>query len=381
MKVVIASDSFKECLSALEVAEAIEAGIKTVFPEAECVKVPVADGGEGTLQSLVDATNGRKKYAAVTGPLGKPVNAAFGLLGDGKTAVIEMAEASGLALVSPDQRNPLHTTSYGTGELILQALDLGAEKLIIGIGGSATNDGGAGMLEALGVRFLNKDGQPVARGGDGLQQLAKIDVSGLDQRLLSTECVVACDVSNPLTGINGASHVFGPQKGATAEQVDLLDQALSHYGDCLYQQLGKDVTTIAGAGAAGGMGAALIAFFDAQLRSGIDIVMTAVRLQEQLQNADLVITGEGRIDGQTAFGKTPVGVSRLAKTVNLPVIAFCGCLGEGHEAVYAEGVDAVFPILSTLGDLDDVLASGTDNIRRTTVNAFQVMKIGSQLQC
>ena len=379
MKIVIAPDSFKECLTALEVAQAIEEGILSVMPDAECIKVPVADGGEGTVRSLVDATGGQLLQCTVTGPLGEPVTAALGLLGDRETAVIEMAEASGLALVPPDKRNPLHTTTYGTGELISKALDLGARQLIIGIGGSATNDGGIGMMQALGVRFLDKAGQPVPPGGAGLLLLDQIDTSNLDQRLADVNCRVACDVNNPLTGPSGASHIFGPQKGATPEQVALLDRALMHYDQLLQCQLGKNVGLVPGAGAAGGMGAALLAFLNTSLQPGIEIVMEAVDLVGQLQGADLVITGEGRIDGQTVCGKTPVGVSRLAKASGLPVIAIAGCLGDGHERIHSEGIDALFPVISHLDSLSNILNEGANNIRRSARNIARLLAISHSL--
>ncbi|GAA4649472.1 glycerate kinase [Kistimonas scapharcae] len=377
MKIVIAPDSFKECLTALEVAKAIEEGILSVLPDAECIKVPVADGGEGTARSLVDATGGQLLQYSVTGPLGQPVNAALGLLGDGETAVIEMAEASGLALVPPASRNPLHTTTYGTGELISKALDLGVRHLIIGIGGSATNDGGAGMMQALGIQFLDEHGNPIPLGGAGLLSLHRIDTSRLDPRLADVTCQVACDVNNPLTGPNGASHIFGPQKGAGPEQVLELDRALVHYEQRLQSQLGKTIGEIPGAGAAGGMGAALLAFLDATLQPGIDIVMEAVDLASQLQGADLVITGEGRIDGQTACGKTPVGVARHAKTANLPVIAIAGCLGHDHELVHAEGIDALFPAIDHLADMESILRNGYKNIRRTACNIAKLLTISA----
>ncbi len=375
MKIVIAPDSFKECLTALEVARAIEEGILSVMPDAECIKVPVADGGEGTARSLVDATDGQLLQYTVTGPLGEPVNASLGLLGDGETAVIEMAEASGLALVPPASRTPLHTTTYGTGELISKALDLGVQHLIIGIGGSATNDGGTGMMQALGVRFLDEHGQSIPPGGEGLLSLHRIDTRHLDSRLANVTCRVACDVNNPLTGPNGASHIFGPQKGATPEQVLQLDRALVHYDLILQSQLGQSVGQTPGAGAAGGMGAALLAFLDASLQPGIDIVMEAVDLASHLVGANVVITGEGRIDGQTACGKTPVGVARHAKTKGLPVIAIAGCLGDGHEQVHSNGIDTLFPVIAHITDLDSTLHAGYSNIQRTARNIASLLAL------
>ncbi|MGI9274304.1 MAG: glycerate kinase [Endozoicomonas sp.] len=375
MKIVIAPDSFKESLTAAEVADAIEAGFQQIYPDAEYVKVPVADGGEGTLQSLVDATNGQLIERMVTGPLGKPVKACFGLLGDGKTAVIEMARASGLELVAPEDRNPLITTTYGTGELILAALDQGVEKIIVGIGGSATNDGGAGMLQALGVQLHDSDGRPLTHGGAPLAGLTSIDVTRMDSRLQSVEFVAACDVDNPLTGKNGASAVFGPQKGANADMVQQLDECLGHYARIIRQDQGAEVDQVPGAGAAGGMGAALLAFLNASLKPGIDIVMDAVSLAEQVKGASLVITGEGRIDGQTAQGKTPVGVARIAKAENIAVVALAGSVGDGVEAVYEQGIDALFPVVHGAVKLEDAFQKAAENLIRAARNLAAVVRL------
>ena len=312
MKIVIAPDSYKESLSALEVASAIEAGFREIYPDAEYIKLPVADGGEGTVEAMVAATQGRMVEVAVTGPLGEPVQGFYGISGDESCAFIEMAAASGLELLPPAARNPLKTTSWGTGELIRHALDLGVTRMIIGIGGSATIDGGAGMVQALGAQLLTADGQPIAPGGAGLSTLATIDISGLDPRLAQCRIDVACDVTNPLVGDEGASAVFGPQKGATPEMVVQLDRALAHYAGQIAQDLDLDVLTLEGGGAAGGMGAALYAFCGAHLRPGIDIVTDALHLDALVADADLVITGEGRIDSQTIHGKVPVGVARVA---------------------------------------------------------------------
>lgn len=368
MKIVIAPDSFKECLTAAQVAQAIETGFKQILPDAEYIKVPVADGGEGTLQSLVDATGGRLIDVAVTGPMEETVQACFGLLGDGETAVIEMAGASGIERVPADQRNPMISTTRGTGELILSALDQGIKRMIVAIGGSATNDGGAGMMQALGVKLLDADGQELPRGGAALSHLYRIDTGKMDKRLQTIEFIAACDVGNPLTGANGASAVFGPQKGATPEMVEQLDLALRHYASLLQRDLGKDVGQQPGAGAAGGMGAALLAFLDAELKPGIDIVMEAVGLAEKVIGADLVITGEGRIDGQTAQGKTPVGVARIARQFNLPVIALAGSVGSDVEAVYECGIAALFPIVHDAVPLSEALAKGEENLIRAARN-------------
>lgn len=375
MKIVIAPDSFKECLTAAQVAQAIETGLKQVLPDAVYVKVPVADGGEGTLQSLVDATGGKLIETMVTGPMGEPVPACFGLLGDGETAVIEMARASGIELVPADQRNPLISTTAGTGELILSALDYGIKRMIVGIGGSATNDGGAGMMQALGVRLLDRDGNDLPYGGAALAQLVSIDARRMDKRLQSVEFIAACDVDNPLTGANGASAVFGPQKGASPEMVQQLDQALQHYARIIERDLAVGVEHQPGAGAAGGMGAALLAFLRAELQPGIDIVMEAVDLAGHMSGADLVITGEGRIDSQTAQGKTPVGVARIAKQFGLPVIALAGSVGSGVEAVYKGGIDALFPIVHGAVPLSEALAKGEENLTRAARNLARTLTL------
>jgi glycerate 2-kinase len=380
MKVIIAPDSFKESLSALEVANAIEKGFRDIFPEAEYVKIPMADGGEGTVQSLVDATGGRIVKTEVTGPLGDRVQAFFGMLGDGKTAVIEMAAASGLHLVPSEKRNPLVTTTRGTGELILAALDEGAEHIIIGIGGSATNDGGAGMIQALGGRLLNRHGQEIGPGGGSLSELADIDLSGLDQRLKCVKIEVACDVDNPLTGPKGASAVFGPQKGATPEMVVTLDKNLHHYADVIERVLGKQVKDIPGAGAAGGLGAGLLAFLDAKLKRGVEIVLETVNFHERIQGASLVITGEGRIDGQTIFGKTPIGVAKAAKRYNIPVIAIAGSVSDDSDVVRSHGIDALYSIVPGIIPLEKALANARYYVTQTARNIAAVYKIGTNMK-
>ncbi|MEC0555986.1 glycerate kinase [Bacillus haynesii] len=372
MKIVIAPDSFKESMTSLEAARSIEKGFKAVLPDAEYVNIPVADGGEGTVQALVDATGGDIVYQTVTGPLGKPVKAAYGLLGDGKTAVIEMAEASGLHLVPPGQRNPLLTTTRGTGELILDAAEKGVSNIIIGLGGSATNDGGAGMAAALGVKFLNRDGEEIENGGGALAEIAKIDVSGLNPKLKHIRFEAACDVDNPLTGPRGASAVFGPQKGANSEMTALLDQNLKHYAAAVKAELGCEIDSIPGAGAAGGLGAGLCAFLKAELKSGVDIVLDTLSFSELIKGADLVITGEGKIDGQTVSGKTPAGVAKRARSENIPVIAFTGSLGEGCELVYDIGISALFSIVPGISSLENALADGSSNLTRCARNVAAV---------
>lgn len=375
LKIVIAPDSFKESLTALEVADAIEQGFKRVFPNATYVKVPVADGGEGTVQAMVDACGGDIINLAVSGPLGDEVEAFYGLLGGGRTAVIEMAAASGLQLLPLTKRNPLLTSSFGTGELILDALNKGAGKIILGLGGSATNDGGAGMMSALGVRFLTDGGQTIREGGQGLVEIARIDMTQLDSRLAGIQFDVACDVDNPLCGNTGASAVFGPQKGATPAMVQQLDSSLDHYAKQLQLLTGKDVRELEGAGAAGGMGAAVLAFLPARLRPGIEIVMETVGLAEKVAGASLVITGEGRIDSQTLHGKTPIGVARVAKAAGCRVIGIAGCLSGEYESLYEHGFDAVFSIVPGPMDLQQALLTGTENLTSFSANLASALAI------
>ncbi|ENM5776935.1 glycerate kinase [Vibrio mimicus] len=372
MKVVIAPDSFKESLTAKQVCDAIQAGLARVWNDAKFVAIPVADGGEGTVQSLVDATQGRIVEVKVMGPQGKRVEAFYGMLGDNQTAVIEMAAASGLHHVPIAQRDPKLTTSFGTGELIRHALDQGVTKLIIGLGGSATNDGGVGMLAALGARFTNADGEPIQLTGGGLRELANIDLSDFDPRLQHCDLLVACDVNNPLCGDKGASAVFGPQKGATPDDVRLLDGALQQFGLLTEKVTGKAVLQSAGAGAAGGMGAALLAYTHATLRPGIEIVLDTVQLAHQVSDADLVITGEGRIDSQTVHGKTPMGVAKVAKRFDVPVIALSGCTGENYQAVYQCGIDAVFAAVPRAMTLEDALKESDFNLADLAENVARL---------
>ncbi|ASR45213.1 glycerate kinase [Paenibacillus kribbensis] len=371
---VLAPDSFKESMTAKEVCIAMEKGLRKVYPTANYVHIPMADGGEGTVQSLVDATGGQLRYLEVTGPLGEPVTAAYGLLGDGTTAAIEMASASGIHLVNKDNKNPLKTTTYGTGELIRECLNQGIRKIIIGIGGSATNDGGTGMAEALGVRFLDAKGNTLPRGGGSLGELASIDISSLDARLQQVQLIVACDVTNPLCGEHGASHVFGPQKGATPEMVQQLDANLAHYADVVKRQLGKDVRDLPGAGAAGGLGAGLLIFTQASLQKGIEIVIEYTGLKQKLAKADIVFTGEGGIDFQTKFGKTPYGVAQAAKQSGKKVIAVAGYVGEGIDTLYQEGIDAVFGIVPGASELGKLLVEGPQNVERTCENIARVLQ-------
>ena len=372
MKIVLAPDSFKGCLTAVEVCNALEKGIRRSFPEADVVKVPMADGGEGTVQSLVDVSGGKVIEKTVHDPLGRRVKSFFGMMGDGNTAVIEMAAASGLPLLRQGERNPRITSTIGTGELILEAINMGASRVIMGIGGSATNDGGRGMAEALGVRFIGSDGKPLAEpGGAALNDLAAIDISGLDKRVAGVEFTVACDVDNPLTGSKGASAVYGPQKGAVPVDVEYLDAALANYALIVKTQLGKDVSEIPGAGAAGGLGAGLMTFCNATLRSGVEIVVEATGLTDKCRGADLVISGEGRTDFQTKFGKTPMGVAKAAKVNKIPVILISGSLAAGARDLYELGVEAMFAIPngpitleSSLKDAEALLADAAENAVR-----------------
>lgn len=373
MKIVIAPDSFKGSLTARQAADAIERGVRRATPDVDIISIPMADGGEGTVRALVDATGGRLISVRVTGPLGEPVAATYGILGDGTTAVIEMAEAAGLHLVGtmPD---PLHATTRGVGELILDALDHGAERIIVGLGGSATNDGGAGMAQALGIRLLDADGRDLPVGGAALADLDRIDCTGLDPRVTRTPIILASDVTNPLAGPDGASAVFGPQKGATPAMVEQLDQALSHYAAVIHRDTSRSVGIIPGSGAAGGLGAGFLAFTDATMRSGVDLVTETVGLKERAVGADYCFTGEGRIDGQTQYGKTPMGVARAVHEAApaCHVIALAGSLGEDAEQLNALGFAAVFGIQPEAVSLQEALAGASRNLERT---AEQVMRL------
>ncbi|MGI6037102.1 MAG: glycerate kinase [Limnochordia bacterium] len=376
MRILVAIDSFKGSVDASEAAEALSIGLKRALPDSTIELVPMADGGEGTVRSLVDATGGRIITKEVCGPLGEPVEAFYGILGDGDTAVIEMAAASGLPLIRRDQRNPRLTTSYGTGELIRSALDEGCRRFIIGIGGSATNDGGAGMVQALGAQLLDKEGQQIGPGGASLFALERIDVSQLDPRIKESRFLVASDVDNPLLGDKGATAVYGPQKGATPEMIKELDQALAHYAKIIKRDLGTDVANIPGSGAAGGLGAGAIAFFGATLRPGVELVVEAVGLEEKVKEADFVVTGEGAVDAQTVHGKTPIGVARVAKMHGKPVIAVAGNLGKGAEAVYDHGVDALLSIAPGPISLEEAMDRAVEFLEKTGERLGRLIRIG-----
>ncbi len=379
MRVVVAPDSFKGCLTALEVGEALKAGILSVQRQAVVDVVPMADGGEGTVRSLVDASSGQMLRTEVLDPLGRPIMAEFGLMGDGKTSVIEMAAASGLPLLDDSERNPMVTTTYGTGQLIKAALDTGATRLIVGIGGSATNDGGAGVAQALGVKLLDEAGCEIGRGGGSLKRLARIDVSGIDPRIADVEVMVACDVTNPLTGPDGASAVYGPQKGATPDMVEELDQALSHYAGVIRQQLGVDIAHVKGAGAAGGLGAGLMAFLRAALRPGVDIVIEATRLADRIAGADLIITGEGRLDSQTRMGKTPMGVARVAQQHGVPVVGVAGQVADDADVLHDLGFAALIGIVDGPMTLTESVRSAQKLLIRTGARIIRLIEVGMGL--
>ena len=372
-KYVVAPDSFKESMTAKEVCDAMEKGIKKADSAAEVIKVPMADGGEGTVDSLVDATNGQRVIVEVTGPLGNKISAYYGILGNGTTAVIEMAKASGLEIVEKKKRNPMITTTFGTGELIRDALDHNVKEIIIGLGGSSTNDGGSGMAQALGAKLLDQNNNQISFGGGNLDKLDKIDISDLDSRLQDVKIILASDVTNPLIGKDGASRVFGPQKGATPEMVEKLENNLQHYAKIIKSDLNKDVASVSGAGAAGGLGAGLMAFTTCKMRQGVDIAIEVTKLEEKVKSADYVFTGEGGTDFQTKFGKTPYGVAKLGKKYHKPVISLAGYLGEGIDSLYSEGFTAIFGIIPGACDLSTALKNGPSNVARTTENIVRLL--------
>lgn len=368
-------DSFKESLTAMEAARAMAQGIENADHDAEVRCLPMADGGEGTARALVDATGGSMRAVPVHDPLGRPVEGHFGLLADGTTAVVETAEASGLALLEAKERNPLIASSYGTGELMLAAVRSGAKRIIVGLGGSATNDAGAGLLQALGVRLLDKNGNDLAHGGAALANLTTIDISTMDPALKNVAITAACDVTNPLTGPTGASAVFGPQKGASKDDVATLDAALAHFAQVIDSQLGVAVNDVPGAGAAGGIGAALKGFLNAEFRPGIAIVIEQSGLDAAAQWADVVFTGEGSIDFQTKFGKTPAGVAETAKRHGKPVIAVAGHIGTGIDELHEVGIDAVFGIAPGAASLSELLADAAANVTRTTEQIVRTLQL------
>lgn len=378
MHILIAPDSFKESMTAMQAAEAIEQGWRDVTGDTTTFhKIPMADGGEGTTQSLHDALSGECRTITVQDPLGRTISAPYSLANQGQTAIIEMAAASGLDLVAPDERNPLVTSTYGTGQMLLDALDQGVSHIILGIGGSATNDGGAGLLQAIGVQLLDDVGQSISRGGQGLAQLAHIDMSQLDARFHHIQLEVACDVDNPLLGPNGATAIYSQQKGADEKDQVTLEHALTRFHTIIEQDLKRRVANVPGAGAAGGLGAGLLACLPVELKRGIDIVLSVTHFDDHVQQADLVITGEGAIDGQTVYGKTPVGVAQAAKKYDKPVIAVAGKLGKGYEAVEGHGIDAVYSLSTGPMSLAQALKEGPVHLRqwaRHMAKFYQLIK-------
>ena len=377
MKIVIAPQTFKGSISALDAARAMRKGILDVFPDADTILVPVADGGDGTLETLVEGSGGEIRETEVCGPLGERRAAEWGAMGDGVTAVIEMARTSGLALVPLDRRDPLNATTYGLGEVVRKALDDGFRRFIMGIGGSATNDAGAGMAQALGVRLLDGGGDELPFGGAALADLSHIDLTGIDSRIEDSSFLVACDVSNPLTGPEGASAIYGPQKGATPEMVQTLDAALLHFSEVVRRDLSAEIDSLQGAGAAGGLGGGMVAFLNAELRAGVDIVLDTVGLDDALEGADLVLTGEGALDYQTVYSKAPIGVAERAHRLGIPVIAIAGTLGDRYRLVHDHGIDAAIAITNAPMSLEEASSRAADLIADATAQAMRVMKVGA----
>ena len=375
MKIAIAPDSFKGVLTALKAATCIEEGLRKALKDCRVLKIPMADGGEGTVQAMVDASDGKIITLGVTDPLGRKIKAEYGMMGDGITAVIEMAAASGLPLLSADERNPFKTTTFGTGEFILDALKKGTKKVIVGIGGSATVDGGSGMAQALGAKFLDEKGKELLGTGGNLERIKTIDISGMDKRIKDVEFLVACDVSNPLLGDNGAARVYGPQKGATPEMVETLESGLANLSQVIKKDLGKDVANEPGAGAAGGLGVGLMAFLNASLKPGIDIVIDVVNLSEKIKGCNLVITGEGRLDYQTAFGKTPAGVARVASEQGIPVIAIGGQVGENTSNIHSCGITAYFSAIRCPMSDKDIKEKAAEMLSECSEEIGRLLKI------
>ena len=376
LRIVIAPQAFKHSIGARAAALAMERGVRSAMPDAETTLIPVADGGDGTLAALIDTTGGQFHQATVTGPLGDPVAAQWGIMGDGQTAVIEMALASGLALIPDDRRDPRVATTYGAGQLMQAALDAGYTRIIVGLGGSATNDGGGGMAAALGVRFRDASGNDLPPGGAALANLARIDVSDSHPGLADATIIGATDVTNPLCGDTGASAIFGPQKGATTEMVAELDACLSNFAAVVKSDLGIDVLETPGAGAAGGLGAGLIAFAGAELRSGIDMVCDVLDFDQHAAAADLVITGEGRADRSTAFDKAPVGIARRAQSFGVPTILLAGSLGPGYDLLYEYGINAIMPVQEEPATLEYSLQNGAELLERAAERALRLYNLG-----
>ncbi len=376
MLVIFAPDSFKGSMTSRQAAMAMQRGIQKVFPKARCLSFPMADGGEGTLEALVAYTKGKYYYKKVTGPDRKPVRAKYGLSRDGSTAIIEMAQASGMTLLNRRSRNPLKTTTFGTGELILTAANKGVKNIIVGIGGSGTNDGGAGMTQALGVKFINKYGRVIKTPLTGgiLGDVAEIDCSQISPLISKVSISIACDVTNILCGKQGASHVFAQQKGATPQMVKLLDKNLRAFGELIEKSLGIDVFTLEGGGAAGGLGAGLVAFAGARLERGIEIVIKASGIEKQMKKADLVLTGEGRIDGQTIYGKAVIGIAKLAKQYDVPVVAIGGSLGKDANVVLDYGIDKIESCIKEGMTIEEVMSNAPVLLKDATERAMHSWK-------
>ncbi|MFQ5659284.1 MAG: glycerate kinase [Gammaproteobacteria bacterium] len=382
MKIVIAPDSFKGNMTSLEVATLIAKGIRRVMPKAKCISIPMADGGEGTVQSLIDAKGGKFIHKTVRGPAGRSVNARYGILTDTNTAVIEMAEASGLPLARGADRNPLRTTTYGTGELIIDAIEKGVDEIIIGIGGSATIDAGCGMAQALGVRFLNENGHVIRQKGAGgmLDRIVAIDMNRIHPGVAGTKITIASDVDNTLYGKKGAAYVFGPQKGASVEMVKRLDANLRHFAKVIKKELGQDLRGVKGAGAAGGLGAGLVVFAGAKIKSGVDIIIKATGLKDHIKGADLVITGEGRVDFQTAYGKTPAGVARLANKHKVPVIAIGGCLADDAAGVFEHGIDGLSSAAARDMSQEEAIRMSRAHLVNAAERTMRLLLVGRSLE-
>ena len=378
MKILIAPDSFKGSATSRMAAEAIGKGVHLVFPDAELIEIPVADGGEGTVEALTDSLKGKVVTKRVRGPLGDTVDAEYGIL-PGDIAVIEMASASGLPLVPENKRNPLLTSTFGTGQLILDAIEKGCSEIILGIGGSATNDGGTGMARALGFSFLDSFGNELPEGGGSLKDLADIDDSKMDERILETKILVACDVTNPLIGPKGASFIYGAQKGASPSDIKLLDTALGKLAKIINSKYCRANENIPGAGAAGGLGYGLMEFCGGELKSGIEIVLDLIKFDDFLDGADLVISGEGRIDGQSVYGKVPVGIARRAKKKNIPVLVVVGDIGPEVEAVYNHGIDAVMSSVNKAMSLEEAMSRVYELLIDSSSRALRMIKIGMEL--
>jgi len=380
MKILVAPQEFKGSISALSVAEAAKRGVIRVFPDAEIVLCPVADGGDGTLETLVEVSDGEVRTCDVQNPIGETITAQWGAMGDGVTAVIEMARTSGLALLSLDERDPLNSSTYGLGQAILEALNEGFRNFIVGIGGSATNDAGAGMAQALGATLVDAEGKAIPFGGAALANLRAIDISKMDARIENSQFMVACDVSNPLTGDEGASAVYGPQKGATPEMVTELDSALLNFAEIVRKDIGKDVSEISGAGAAGGLGAGMLAFMGAELKAGVDIVLETVQLREKLSGVDLVITGEGGMDFQTVYNKAPIGVARIAAEFNIPTVAIAGLLGQNFSIVHDHGIRAATSIVDGPISLEESSERASELIANSVEESLRFISVGMDMK-